>query len=189
MRNKSLALTLLLGISFMSCTDKHIIPHAEKESGEPLMQEFIGNTQIIMTDSGHTEWLLTTTHMKKRQNDNKTIAIPVGFDYYDGKEKPQSHVAANYGETVGSNFEDFLVKGKVRVTSLKGYKLKAEDLHWNKRANKITSEGRVYFTTLQGDVLTGIGFASDPDLENWQILKDVTGVFQKFEKRMDKGGI
>ena len=176
-------------ITVSTCTRKQEIPVADGSTGEVPLQEFVGKTSIVMVDSGKTEWIMRTTYMVKKRNGDKTEATPVEFDYFGGKKEPQSHLTARHGETFGQTFESFFVEGNVVVTSTKGYKLKSDNLRWDKKKNQIVSDSRVHFKTLQGDMLTGIGFESDPDLENWKILKNVHGEFQNFEKRVDEGGL
>lgn len=187
------ARTLIVLLSFLpvifNCTKKKTIPRKSEKTGEVPVQEFIGETSLIMADSGRTQWILNSTHMYKKRENGITIAEPVEFIYYGGKSKPQSHVTAEHGETVGSEFSSFYVEGKVYVRSEKGYRLRTDHLRWDKKQNKITSDAFVRFTTRQGDVLTGTGFVSDADLDNWEILHNVKGEFHEFEKRMDEGGI
>lgn len=174
---------------FCACGRQQNIPENSVAVGDVPLQEFTGATSLIMADSGKTEWILRTTHMTKKRIEGKAIAEPVEFDYYGGKKDPLSHLTAKRGETTGQNFESLYVEGDVKVSSNKGYRLQAQNLRWNKKTNRITTNDRVHFTTRQGDLLTGVGFVSDPDLENWKILKDVKGEFQHFEKRMDDGAL
>ena len=173
----------------LSCSRQHELPKSKDGGGDVPLQEFTGTTTVTLIDSGRVEWVLTTPHMTREWSDEKTHAEPIVFDYYGGKKEPVSHLTANRGMTQGKNIEKFYVEGRVRIRSKKGFKLRAQNLHWNKKTNRITSDGRVRFTTRSGDVLKGRGFRSDPDLDNWEILHDVQGEFQNFKKRMDKGRI
>ncbi len=187
-RNATIWLSLsVLAMAGLGCGDRQQIPSSNAVQEKIPLQEFPGKTTIIMTDSGRTQWILRSPYMVRESENERMVARPVEFDYYGRGEKVVSHLTARYGEAGGTEFESFFVKDSVRVSSTKGYRLQAEDLRWDVRSNRIVSDGRVRFTTNQGDVLRGRGFISDPDLENWKILSNVQGEFQQFEKRMDKG--
>lgn len=173
-------------IPLLHCSSPEL-PQGTHAPKEVPLQEFVGDTKLIMLDSGKTEWVLRTKHMVRRRAGETVQVVPVEFDYHGGRSKPRSHVTAQRGLTRGRNYDSFRVEGKVRVTSKKGFKLGAEDLEWDRKTNRVTTDNRVRFTTRNGDILTGRGFRSDPDLDNWEILHDVKGEFQQFEKRMDDG--
>jgi LPS export ABC transporter protein LptC len=179
-------LCLCMFFLIFQCSREQKFACGTTSRADSVLQEFTGPTTLIMSDSGKTAWTMNTTHMIKRRGSNTIVADPVVFCYFGGETKPVTNLTAKYGETSGEDFESFTVRDSVRAKSEKGYYLRTEKLQWNKKSNKITSNSRVHFRTNKGDRLTGIGFESDPDLENWKILKDVQGEFQEFEKRMDK---
>lgn len=178
---------LCIAVFGITCGKRQQIPKSNIVQDKIPVQEFTGQTTMLMTDSGRTQWVLRTPHIVREGERDRMVARPVEFDYYGGQKKVVSHLTAKYGEADGAEFESFFVRDSVRVSSSKGYRLEANDLRWDQKGNRVVSDGRVRFTTKQGDVLRGKGFVSDPDLENWKILSDVQGEFQQFEKRMDKG--
>ncbi len=184
MLNKKLIFILSIIIIIFSCGRKHNISKDDKIIENIPAQEFIGGTSIIMTDSGKVQWILKTKYMKRDNKQDKMLATPINFNYYGGKKKPLSFLTADKGESKGNNFDIFYVTGNVRINSTKGYKLKADNLHWDKASNTVTTPDRIRFKTKSGDILTGRGFRSDPDLDNWEILHDVKGELQDFEEKM-----
>jgi LPS export ABC transporter protein LptC len=190
--NKNTALNILFFscmLFFCFCSRQPGPPVNSTISDSVPLQEFNGNTSLTMTDSGKIEWILKTTSMRKELTGGVVKITPVELEYFARGNAPISHLTAEKGEVKGKSFESFYVEGNVFVTSTKGFRLKADNLQWDKNRNKITTPGKVRFTTRQGDVLTGRGFNSDPDLDNWEILNDVKGEFKQFEKSMDKGGL
>jgi hypothetical protein len=76
-----------------------------------------------------------------------------------------------------------LARGNVHGLSSKGMELKTDSLRWSKIHNQVTTEASVRVKSENGDVLTGRGFISDANLDHWQILSDVKGVFQQVGER------
>jgi hypothetical protein len=66
----------------------------------------------------------------------------------------------------------------------KGASVRADSLLWNKKDNLVKTASYVRVVSEDGDVLQGVGFESDAQLDNWKILSDVTGIFQDAAKRM-----
>ena len=53
-----------------------------------------------------------------------------------------------------------------------GNRLETEELHWDRKQDRVYSDVFVRLTRAK-DVLTGVGFRSDPNLRSYEILKDV----------------
>jgi hypothetical protein len=102
---------------------------------------------------------------------------------YDTLGKSLFRVTADSG-TVDEGISFLVASGHVHGHSEKGVDITSDSLRWNKAINQISTEARVRVISEEGDVLTGKGFLSDAKLDNWQILSDVKGVFQKVEKRI-----
>jgi hypothetical protein len=64
--------------------------------------------------------------------------------------------------------------------------IRTDSLRWNKAINQISTEAHVRVVSEDGDILTGKGFISDAKLDNWQILSNVKGVFQKVTERVEQ---
>jgi hypothetical protein len=78
-----------------------------------------------------------------------------------------------------------LARGHVHGRSAKGMELRTDSLRWNKSLNEVATQSAVRVVSENGDILTGKGFVSDANLDHWQILSDVKGVFQQVEERVD----
>ena len=76
-----------------------------------------------------------------------------------------------------------LARGKVFGRSAKGMELRTDSLRWSKSLNEVTTDATVRVLSENGDILTGKCFVSDANLDHWQILSDVKGVFQQVEER------
>ena len=71
--------------------------------------------------------------------------------------------------------EGFEANGNVVVTSLDGRRLTTEHLVFDQRANKLSSEVAFVMTEPGGREMRGIGFDSDPDMNNVRVHKSSSG--------------
>ena len=104
---------------------------------------------------------------------------------YDTLGKILVRVTSDSG-AVDDNMSYVVAKGHVHGHSEKGVDIVTDSLRWNKAINQVSTEARVRVVSEEGDVLTGKGFLSDAKLDNWQIISDVHGVFQKVQERFQK---
>lgn len=63
-----------------------------------------------------------------------------------------------------------MVKNNVEAISVKGDKLNTEELTWNQKTQKISSDKFVKITT-RDEIIFGDGFESNQDLTNYKIKK------------------
>ena len=99
----------------------------------------------------------------------------VDADFYNNQEIYTSNLKSDIAEI--DEAKDFLIAmGNVIVVSDSGVTLFTDTLSWNNVDEKIFTDDSVIFITEQSDTLYGVGFKSDLELNNWEILKP-TGVF------------
>ncbi len=73
---------------------------------------------------------------------------------------------------VDSQKGSLVALGRVVVVTREGARLETEELTWDRKTARVSSEQ--FVRLIRGrDVLTGIGFRSDPNLVSYEILKDV----------------
>ncbi|MEO7779284.1 MAG: LPS export ABC transporter periplasmic protein LptC [Fibrobacteria bacterium] len=147
------------------------------------LAEYRDSTTLDMYEGSHKSWLLKTKHLVKWPRTDLVRARPVDLTVYDTLGAPLFRVTSDSG-TVDEGISFLVASGHVHGHSTKGVDITSDSLRWNKAINQISTEARVRVISEEGDVLTGKGFLSDAKLDNWQILSDVKGVFQKVEKRI-----
>ena len=128
------------------------------------------NTEIILTKNGQKRALVLAGHLTKN-NDESTMVLDeiVDVDFFDAEQSHLSHLKSHQAR-VNETTNDLLASGNVVVVSDSGETLFTEELRWDHRRERIISE--VFITLVSDqDTLTGIGFESDSDLENWIIDK------------------
>ena len=89
--------------------------------------------------------------------------------FYDDSLKQTSRLTANYGRVdEGSN--DMFVRDKVEVITVKNETLNTEELVWNNKTRRITSDKFVKIQTAD-EIIYGDGLDANEDLTNYKIKK------------------
>ena len=161
-------ISLFFFLVFLSCSRKSI-ENLPSRKGMPD-QESWGVT-IILTDQGITRAKVKSGHLQK-YNDKEFILLDnnVTVDFFDELENHTSILTSNKAE-INESSNNMKAIGSVKVLSDSGITLFSEKLFWNSKDEKLFTKDSIMITTLDLDTLYGIGFESDPDLENWKILK------------------
>ena len=158
----------------------------ERKAGGPRKElpltEYHDTTILDMHDESRKAWRLTTTHLVRWPGEALVNATPVDLVMFDSVGKQAIHVTADSG-AVDEGVTFLLAKGHVFGRSAKGMELRTDSLRWNKTLNQVYTDARVRVVSENGDILTGKGFTSDANLDHWQILSEVRGVFQQAGER------
>lgn len=173
-------LLLLLG-----CTRIEEAPTSKGPKRELPLAEYKDTTLLSMYEGSRLSWVLKTQYLVKWPRTDLVRAKPVDLVVYDSLGKVLVRVTADSG-AVDEAVSFLAASGHVHGHSEKGVDIRSDSLRWNKAINQISTEAKVRVVSEEGDVLTGKGFVSDAKLDNWQILSDVKGVFQKVEERFQK---
>tara|TARA_B000000441_G_scaffold45494_1_gene29961 strand:+ start:293 stop:811 length:519 start_codon:yes stop_codon:yes gene_type:complete len=160
---------LILGCS--STEEKKI---GETREGLPDAESW--NATITLTNKGAKRAVIKSGHLEKYQQRQYILLDQnVDADFYNNQEIYTSNLKSDIAEI--DEAKDFLIAmGNVIVVSDSGVTLFTDTLSWNNVDEKIFTDDSVIFITEQSDTLYGVGFKSDLELNNWEILKP-TGVF------------
>jgi len=164
------------------------LEEAQKPTGprkELPLAEYRDTTILDMYEGSRLSWILKTQYLVKWPKTDLVKAKPVNLLVYDTLGKILVKVTADSG-AVDDNMSYVVATGHVHGHSEKGVDIISDSLRWNKAINQVSTEARVRVVSEDGDVLTGKGFLSDAKLDNWQIISDVHGVFQKVQERFQK---
>ena len=146
------------------------------------LTEYNDTTVLDMHDGSHKAWRLVTTHLVRWPGTELVHATPVDLSMFDSTGAFLMRVTADSG-AVDEAVTFLQAKGHVFGRSAKGMELRTDSLRWNKSLNEVRTDAGVRVVSENGDILTGKGFTSDANLDHWQILSDVKGVFQQVEER------
>ena len=184
--NKAMYLMAFLLLVVMGCSHIEEPPHSKGPFKELPLAEYRDTTILDMYEGSRLSWILKTMHLVKWPKTDLVRARPVDLNVYDSLGKILVRVTADSG-TVDESISFLVASGHVHGHSEKGVDITSDSLRWNKAINQISTEARVRVISEEGDILTGKGFLSDAKLDNWQILSDVHGVFQKVQERFQTG--
>src|SRR5262245_37924282 len=169
-----LRIAALLGLLGIAGCGEREIPSQLAPSDAPD-QEVRGFTLTESVGSA-MRWRLTARSAATYRTRGVILAQAVAIDFFDAAGKPYSHLTADQGE-IRPATNDMLARGNVRITTTSGTRIDTPSLRFLNRQQKIVSDDRVTVRR-GGDVLSGIGFESDPSLEHFEFRRKITAQFQ-----------
>lgn len=165
--------------------DEEWVAETEVEVGELPVTRYHDSTMLEMFEGSRLSWRMHTVSLEKWQGSDVVKAKPVDLVVNDSLGTPALWVEADSG-TVDEQVTFLTARGNVHVRSAKGVQVWTDSLRWNKQSDQVSTEAKVRVVSEEGDELSGRGFISDANLDNWQILNDVKAVFHKVEERLQK---
>lgn len=172
---------LFASLALCSCTD--IEDNSEWDPKERPSMLFNDTTLLDFYDNGVLSWRLKTAHLERWDKNEKIFAKPIFVDIYDSLGVHAAFLRADSG-TLDSKLTYVYAYGHVYAITPKGASVRADSLHWNKKSNEVKTDSPVRVVSEDGDVLQGTGFRSDARMNDWQILSNVTGIFQDAARRL-----
>jgi LPS export ABC transporter protein LptC len=136
-----------------------------------LPDQEVEDFALTETNSGAVEWKLYAQHAAIFDVKNTITAHGVRVDFYDEKGKQSSRLTAREGE-INQLSRDMTARGNVVLQNSDGARMSTQSLRFLNREQKIVSDELVRVER-GGDVLTGVGFESDPDLKHYQFRTKV----------------
>ena len=146
-------------------------------SGELPDQE-VSDFALTETEQGTPSWKLYARYAATYNARNLVVARSIRVDFYDEKGKKSSELIAREGE-IQQQSRDMTARGNVVLQSVEGTRMSTEELRFLNKEQKIisppTQQVRV---ERDGNVLTGYGFESDPNLKHFEFKSNVKAVVQ-----------
>ena len=164
----------ILSLFIFACNNTELNKIGETRDGLPDAESW--NATITLTNKGSKRAIIKSGHLQKyQQRQYILLDQKVDADFFNEDEIYTSNLKSEIAEIDES--KDFLIAmGNVVVVSDSGVTLFTDTLSWDNVGEKIFTDDRVIFITEQNDTLYGIGFKSDVELNNWEIMQP-TGVF------------
>ena len=141
-------------------------------TGELPDQE-VRNFVLTETDQGNPVWKLYARYAAMYDARNSIVAQAVRVDFYDAQGNKTSELSAREGE-IDRQSRDMIARGNVVIQTTEGTRMSTEELRFLNRTQKVRSDREVRVERA-GNVLTGVGFESDPDLKHYQFRKRIVG--------------
>jgi LPS export ABC transporter protein LptC len=164
----------ILCLFIFACNNTELNKIGETRDGLPDAESW--NATITLTNKGSKRAVIKSGHLQKyQQRQYILLDQKVDADFFNEEEIYTSNLKSEIAEIDES--KDFLIAmGNVIVVSDSGVSLFTDTLSWDNVEEKVFTDDRVVFITEQNDTLYGIGFKSDIELNNWEIMQP-TGVF------------
>lgn len=165
--NRLTAIAFLL-FTLASCQDKRKEVNIQPYTGPQMIFE---NLKSIYTDSAITRIKVQAPKELEFQNGDQEFPEGILVDFFDQKTGEQtSYLKGNHARYIKEK-DIYIVTGDVLVQSLKEKKkLNSEELIWNPKTKKISSEKFVRIETPE-EIVTGDGLVANEDFSEYKILK------------------
>ena len=163
-------------IVLFACSNVESDKLGETREGLPDAESW--NATITLTNKGSKRAIIKSGHLEQYQQRQYILLDQnVDADFFNENEIYTSNLKSEIAEIDES--KDFLIAmGNVVVVSDSGVTLYTDTLSWDNVDEKVFTDDSVVFITEQNDTLYGIGFKSDIELNNWEIMQP-TGVFHE----------
>jgi LPS export ABC transporter protein LptC len=148
-------------------------PRTGEGSFDDMPEQVIENMEVTFTEEGRRTGVLRADSVAIYEQGRVKEGRRVQVDFYDRQGEHVSTLTALEGN-YDSEAEEVLARGNVVVISDDGVRLETEELSWTKETNRITTDAFVTITKGQ-DQVSGYGLSTDPQLEDFHILRDVKG--------------
>ncbi len=135
---------------------------------------------LTETSEGKKNWTLWASYAAMYNDRNLVDAQTVRIEFFDAKGKRYSTLTANQG-VVDQRTNNLEARGQVRMVTETGVRMETDSLRWLNDARKIVSDAFVRVVRKQ-DVVTGYGFESDPNLDNFHIQSEVRAEVREEDK-------
>jgi LPS export ABC transporter protein LptC len=123
------------------------------------------------TDRGAVQWKMYARSAATYRNRNVVIARDMRIDFFDEKGQRSSTMTAREGE-MNDQTHDMTARGDVVIQATEGTRMTTDLLHFLNKQQHVETESFVRVDRA-GDVLTGYGFESDPELKDFQFKRQV----------------
>ncbi len=141
-------------------------------TGELPDQE-VSDFAVAETNEGRIEWKLYARDAAIFNARNLIVAHQVRIDFFDEEGKKSSELVARQGE-VNQRTRNMTARGNVVLQTTEGTRMSSQELQFlNKEQKIIVPDHERVRVERGGDVLTGFGFESDPELTHFEFKRKV----------------
>jgi LPS export ABC transporter protein LptC len=136
-----------------------------------LPDQEVSDFALTETDQGKPEWKLYARSAATYRARNRVIAHTVRLDFFDEKGARSSVLTAREGE-INEITRDMTARGDVVLQTTEGTRMSTQQLEFVNKTQRIVTDAFVRVER-GGDVLTGYGFESDPNLKHYEFKRQV----------------
>ncbi len=180
----AVATAAVLGLAALAagCGQRRVASPAGS-TGELPDQE-VSDFVLTETNQGTPAWTLFARYAATYSARNTIIARSIRVDFFDREGKGTSTLTAREGE-INQSSRNMVARGNVVLKSSEGTRMTSQEMRFLNAEQRIrVPETQLVRVERAGDVLTGYGFESDPELHHFEFKRRVTATV-----RTRSGGI
>lgn len=185
--NKKFSITTILSIVVVlflaiSCSKPEVEKIAAVVDRSALPKLRATEITTVISDSGITRYRISTPQwdvFDKALQPYWEFPAGIHVEQFDENLKVESNVHSQYAKFY-ENEQLWELKGKVRMTNIKGELFETERLFWNQREQRLYSDTIVKITQV-GHVINAVGFESNQQMTRY-MFKGTKGGFAVQDK-------
>ena len=172
---RALFVVALFGlVSAAACSSKKQPPVATHSPMADSAEQVMYGARVNLTDKGLQRAQLEADTAYFFEDNTRIELEPVHTTFFTATGAKDAVLTAQRG-TYNSRTTSMLARKNVVVVSEDGRRLTTPELRYNQQMNEISSDS-AFVMTEPNRRLEGIGFRSDPNMKNIQILKSASGM-------------
>jgi LPS export ABC transporter protein LptC len=169
-----LVIGILAAATATACTDKKQPPVATQSPLADSADQVIYGLRFNLTDKGVDRAQLESDTAYFFEENTRIELEPVHTTFYTPTGARDAVLTSKRG-TYNSRTSNMVARNNVLVVTEDGRRLTTSELTYNQQRNEISSDS-AFVMTEPDRRLEGIGFRSDPNMKNIQILKAASGM-------------
>lgn len=172
--------TVLVTVAFLiSCTGNHTVQELSELNvlKDSLSVEIANEVAITYTDSAVLRAIIKAPVMKRfPEKDNPRLEMPKGVHalFFDNLGDTSSKLDALYAMHYEKD-DRIEIRDSVRVLNKKDEEIQTDELIWDKKKRRVTSDKPVRVRIRNEKIILAEGFESDESFLNYKFTK-VTGI-------------
>jgi LPS export ABC transporter protein LptC len=170
MRGLLIASVLLV----VACSSKKEPPVATHSPLADSADQVMYGASFVLTDKGLSRAQMQGDTLYFFEDNSRIESENPHITFFTATGAKDAVLTARHG-TSNTRTNNMVARGNVVVVSEDGRHLTTQELIYNQQKNEISSDS-AFVLTEPDRRLEGIGFRSDPNMKNIQILKGVSGI-------------
>jgi LPS export ABC transporter protein LptC len=157
-----------------ACSSKKEPPVATHSPLADSADQIMYNASFVLTDNGLSRAQMQGDTLYFFDDNSRIESENPHITFFTATGAKDAVLTSRHG-TSNTRTNNMIARGNVVVVSEDGRRLTTEELIYNQQKNEISSDS-AFVLTEPDRRLEGIGFRSDPNMKNIQILKGVSGI-------------
>ncbi|MGH7652595.1 MAG: LPS export ABC transporter periplasmic protein LptC [Gemmatimonadaceae bacterium] len=163
-------------LAIAACSPKKQPPAVAHSPLADSADQVMYNARLVLTDEGVARARLESDTAYFFDDNTRVELEKVHTTFFTVTGAKNAVLTSERG-TYNSRTSAMVARKNVVVVSEDGRRLTTPELRYSQQANQISSDS-AFVLTEPNRRLAGVGFRSDPDMKNMQVLKGATGVLK-----------